>query len=826
MSPKLRNSRHPRQGAALILLLICITALFAFLALSIDLGMLAVARTQCQDAADAAAMAGARTLNGNVSGGANNNYGNVGTNVTAAVTANTIIGRNLQASQVNVEIGRYTYVAANQRFEGQFPGPSTDNWSMVRATVSADVTGQLAFSRVLGFAPGSITTVATAVHRPRDVAVILDYSGSMRYASHLGGMPFTTNLSSNNPDANVPTFGHYSDTAAAGLQATSFTLPFSAANYTVTTSDGRPPICADFYSDGNGTRAFTSASSGFATTPGGQTYLKTDKNAGGAFAKTAAEILNISSPTSNSRDTNWESLGYRSYSMATANHQYTQGPNYWGKTFWVWPPDPQNDWRKKYFTYPSSSTQMNDNARLYDSSGDWQPPGSSTYAINYAAILQFIKNTGSNPFPSRLESGRILYYDSIPDSINTSSWPPTNQNERFWKEYIDYVLGVGQVNSSTYVAITDGSYGLTGYGRDYQWGTIRITSQSSVHPQAYMHYGDNPKRPKLHFWFGPLSMVDFIGNTTIANSTSYQSCAWWPGTCHEAPMYACKLGVRAALTDIQNNHPNDFVSLIMFSDPRSSASDTTGRFNRPRVGLGRDYTSMLESLWYPPSTIGNSSARIRPYAADNLEVPRSMGATCYSMGLMLAYNQFSMNTSLRTYNASGASGDAGGNGRRGAQKLVIFETDGAPNTLASANLTNSGAYQNYYAIRYNSANPGASEYPTGVNQLGDNDSTVTSQVYSLCSQLAASDTSSPAGYSMSTKRLQIHCIGFGPMFDPSDSGFSTRVSTLNQMQTLGNVTDGMPAYKLVYGTEAQVVSKLQEAFTKILQSGIQVSLIQ
>ena len=28
----------------------------------------------------------------------------------------------------------------------------------------------------------------------------------------------------------------------------------------------------------------------------------------------------------------------------------------------------------------------------------------------------------------------------------------------------------------------------------------------------YMEYDDNPKRPKLHFWFGPMTMVDFLGN--------------------------------------------------------------------------------------------------------------------------------------------------------------------------------------------------------------------------------------------------------------------------------------------------------------------------
>ena len=31
--------------------------------------------------------------------------------------------------------------------------------------------------------------------------------------------------------------------------------------------------------------------------------------------------------------------------------------------------------------------------------------------------LDFIKNIGPNPFPARLQSGRILYYDAIPSTI-------------------------------------------------------------------------------------------------------------------------------------------------------------------------------------------------------------------------------------------------------------------------------------------------------------------------------------------------------------------------------------------------------------------------
>src|SRR4051812_23963550 len=112
-------------------------------------------------------------------------------------------------------------------------------------------------------------------------------------------------------------------------------------------------------------------------------------------------------------------------------------------------------------------------------------------------------------------------------------------------------------------------------------------------------------------------------------------------------MYGCKLGIQAALTDIQNNHPNDMVSLIMFSCPKSAATGYEDcRFNRVRVGLSRNYTNMIESLWYPPATVGNSAATVTPYDSNNIEVPRAQGGTCYPMGLMLAFNQFSANSAL------------------------------------------------------------------------------------------------------------------------------------------------------------------------------------
>ena len=834
-----RQSRRTsqRRGTALVLVVLALVPLMAFAALAIDLGLLAVARTQTQQAADAAAMSGARAINGNSAN--NNNYASVSPTATTAATANYVLGSQVQSSQLALDIGRYTYSSANKRFEGQFPGPTGENWSLVKATISTNVSTSLAFSRVFNFGSTNMTAMAMAAHRPRDVAVVLDFSGSMRFAS-LVSTPTTGDRSSNVEDTDYPQFGHY-NSSSAGMYQSTHTSPYIEPNISTTTSDNRKPVIEDFYTDASGSAAFSKASSSYKTTPGGDDHLKSNFGAG-SYASTLASVLNIGSVSNSTKDTQFESQGYKAYGMRASFARYTQGPAYYGKTFFIWPPDPANgtdgqtnDWRKRYFDYPGTSTAMDDNSRLWDSSGNWRTPASSSYQIDYAAILDFIKNIGPNPFPSQLRSGRILYYDAIPNSISTGSWPPSNQNERFWKDYIDYVLGLMQTGGSSWTILNDGNNGLTGYGADYTWGTVRITAKSSLTPTGnpatapFMRYDDNPLRPRLHFWFGPLTMIDFLGNYNMWGQVSpYASrYCWWPGTCHESPMYACKLGVRAGLLDAKDNHPNDMVSLIFFCAPKTSSSDTgAGRFNRVRVPLSRSYDNIIESLWYPPSTVGNSNATIRPYDSDNIEAPRAMGGTCYTMPLMLAYNQFSGNTSLQTYSSGQPTGDAGGNGRKGAQKIIIFETDGAPNTTATASLTNSGSHNSYYNVRYNYSNPGASQYPTGVNGYSDNASTVTTQINSICTQICALETASSPGYSSATKKVQIHCIGFGPLFDPATSGQSTRVATLNAMQVIGNVNDGMPSYKLVYGNETTMINNMQQAFTKILQNGIQISLIQ
>ncbi|HVX10619.1 MAG TPA: pilus assembly protein TadG-related protein [Pirellulales bacterium] len=903
---KLRR-RDDRRGNALVLMVVFLVPMMAFLALSVDVGLLAIARTQCQDASDLAALAGVRMLNGNTANGANNNYSAVAPAAQQAATANKILWSNVQSSQVAVTVGRYAYNASAQQFQGN-PSGATGNWSMVQATTTANVSSSLPFAKVLGISVPSLQTQATAVHRPRDIAIILDFSGSMRFGTFLGysgtGNQFCTlNNTVNNYDTNVPSFGHYSAFGAGSMYATSYTAPFLPANVTATTSDGRPPLCADFYQDSNGTPAFTAASSGYATTPGGDNYLTTGKNTSSTYAQTLAQMLGITSPTTSSYDSTFETKGYQGYTNKTFNG-YTQGPGYYGKTFFIWPPDPLHDWRSTYFNFPSNGSP--DNSLLWDSNGNWQAPSSSTYSIDYNAILNFITNVGPNPFPSTLQSGKIVYYTSIPTTISTTTWPPSDLNQRFWKDYIDYVLGLSATGVNQYTIINNAQNGDTGYGQDVTWGTINITRNSSLgngqaaqlgvpkseslfaaldstrstaaliptglpglltgatqfggwggwggggsgggggggsggssgggssggsssNPPPYMCYADNPTRPLLNFWFGPLTMIDFLDNYKLfqVTSTGDRYC-WWPGTCHESPMYECKLGIQAALNDIQSNHPNDYVSLIMFSMPMSGASDTSGgRFNCARVGLGQDYSDMIASLWYPAATVTGGKTTVTPYDSDNLNVPRAFGGTCYSMALMQAYNQFSSSSTCSSFGSP--AGLAGGNGRPGAQKIVIFETDGAPNATASAGFTNSvnvttGVNSSYYNILYTPGNA-SNTYPTGVSGGGwsdNNSSAVTSQITTLCKNLC--NTASPAtglpGFSTASHPVLIHCISFGPLVD------STTIQTLQNMQSIGSVNDGMPSYKIINGSQSYNVTALQTAFTNILESTVPVSLIQ
>ena len=104
-----------------------------------------------------------------------------------------------------------------------------------------------------------------------------------------------------------------------------------------------------------------------------------------------------------------------------------------------------------------------------------------------------------------------------------------------------------QTSSSTYVIINNGNTGHTGYGIDFNWGTFRSRSEQPPRrkPPPYMNYNDNPMRPLLGFWFGPMTMIDFLGNYNLWYTGTAPYCShfcWWPGTCHESPAVRLQAG--------------------------------------------------------------------------------------------------------------------------------------------------------------------------------------------------------------------------------------------------------------------------------------------
>jgi Flp pilus assembly protein TadG len=114
------------RGAILPQVAISMVALLGFVALAIDLGMVMVAKTQTQNAADAAAFAAARTL----TGGANPNTTQSTANGQAAAAANGVLGKSVPAANVTITHGAYHYNPATQSFSPQFPPVAPDNYKM------------------------------------------------------------------------------------------------------------------------------------------------------------------------------------------------------------------------------------------------------------------------------------------------------------------------------------------------------------------------------------------------------------------------------------------------------------------------------------------------------------------------------------------------------------------------------------------------------------------------------------------------------------------------------------------------------------------------
>lgn len=977
----MRIEQSARRGTVLPMLALCLIGLFSFTALAVDLGMLAVSRTECQNAADVAALMGCRTLN-NKPGSTNNDLSQAVSNAKAVITGNVHMSTAFSNGQIQkLEVGQYLYDPVAGKFQvstwtnvtsSQTATPASGSWTAIRVTLN--VTQPTYFMKVFGVNAMPSGAVATAVFRPRDVAFVLDMTGSMGYASQ-----FNYNSASMNPDTLVPSFGHYtsvqSKLIASSNLANGSGEAMSRNNYSITTPGG-PPILRNFYFDpanvsspatsaypvtiaggkaqllnafhrwsppesGGDSDSYTPVTydftgydamhNGTETSPKGPTpapdsfgtmtdsgaityvgdrYRRADGSinktntswaTGSATTKaatTAVELLGYNSSGSNIRkgtsgsttittedkfrDPVWEQYGYdldivayRAWKTASNSDNpgntgsfstlvptgdrfigYSMGPGYWGKTFYVWPPDPRFDtsanltspdstkpgfdttgkpmcdWRRHFFLDRNSAAfnpQSDNNSSttgtgnneginevlLNSSSGLTTANSTTNWKVNYPAVLKWIK-TGPQTLPPNLRAGRILYYTSIPDDVDTSTGSAEQKKDKaFWKNYIDYVLGYS-FTSSSYLYGTGDSWSVSTrsiYTSDFTNWTGPSSSWSSAKP--YMRYNDSPNRPRLHFWFGPLSMASFIADGGSVNRL--------PGTCNEAQCWQLKAGMNSVLDDVRNNHPNDYVGLAMFA--YSAHQDI-------RVPMGQDFKALQNALFYPKSLLstingGDVATEIRGYTTSGTtmsslagyEIPNANGSTDPNTGLMLAFNLLSPSANLPAQYGTIK-------GRRGASKIVIFETDGVPNAYSSYTLNLKG-YNTYYSGISTGGSPG-----NGVEPSMSKAVTVTTQICKQMSTVATNGMDS--GLSLPNAPARVYPIAFGDLFDttlapsatfrPTALQFLADVAAAGGTGTAGATT--IPSYQIISGSYQTRIDTLKNCMERIFQSGLAVTLIE
>jgi Flp pilus assembly protein TadG len=1189
-SARSRGRQTERKGAILPLAAVMMLPLVGMLAFALDVGLLAMSRSQTQAAADAAALAGARKLNGDYTGSVNGNYSAVQGAANTSIANNRIVSKvvsdtNPQTGNtygtLTTQIGAYRYNTSTNQFYQDMsnpgPTPSTDStgaivpWSLVKANVTYHYNGN--FSKIWGSLGYDVQATAVAAHRPRDLAVVVDFSGSMGFDSNLGVTWGGTRDRTNNPDLAYPRFGHYAYAVSQqngtnrnaydlyqGVSPNASDRSYNVGNITVnpknvnssfldaepivhdfmTRSGGSlvqafqpsafPSVASDSYSPAAPNNGAVTSANEFQDVPGGDNFKLVNMNGttGTNYARHVGELTGTTSYTTrrslatSSSDADFEVFGYSFFGNPTTAYPttgykeiaddyypssdplgrtknrfagFTQGPRYWGKTFHLWPSDPRRpvtssnrltwngsswvtnttpgllnkwlidldrnwiflpngrrtgasggavvgmtryaagaydpllanwpldstgslrttywtreqverflrgqdpttgadlrpsgtftqpynttptsattpvvdtwtstkyvtppstaggaawhygattafwtgvvmdratggavpaiagnypkidfaslgtlanhnlfvegltnsnsanynvapspalllpadaipaaaptgaatqtavdaqiarlilglydniqadyDWRKKYFTAPSTgawpnNTQLYTNKTVSGASGWYlQTPvaasSTSAYHINYDAILKWIKEYGPNPFPPNLRCGRIVYYESIPDTIALPQ--PSDPDQRFWKEYIDFVLGVRRNTPSP--GLYEDTHNYTGYGRDFDFNGSAISSLPSdtsavairskttsgstdraTHARLapYMNYSDNPMRPKTRMWFGPMTLTDFLTNQNLGNpfggGRDYLSLC--PGACSQSQSISCKLGVRGALLDSKQNHPNDRAALIFFSGSEMN-SLTPKRFRTVRSPMSQNFDTMTEYLFFPPATIGTGTSEISWADGTMNEVPSANGGTCYDLALMLAYNQFSSESSLLTADSGAQTGQAGGLGRQGAQKIVIFESDGMANTMcALPTFVDNGESKRYYRVRAADSISLSSASWSSCN-LGP-----------VSAKIGASLAS--GGYSAGNRPSMIHCIGFGFLFESSYVGTddTAALACFKLMQNNANVNDATDGstlypgseiadYKIVTGNSLQRVDKMKAAFAKILQ---------
>jgi Flp pilus assembly protein TadG len=162
-----RESLACRRGLIFVLAAFLMIVVIGMVAFGVDIGYIVLTRTELQKAIDATAFAaGAQLVNGTAA---------AQTEGLKYLALNPVGGRTLGATDANFEFGSWDPTTRTFTVSNVDP-------TAVRVTGN-DTNQPLFFARIFGKTSFNASAAAVAVFKPRDIALVLDYTGSMAYDS-------------------------------------------------------------------------------------------------------------------------------------------------------------------------------------------------------------------------------------------------------------------------------------------------------------------------------------------------------------------------------------------------------------------------------------------------------------------------------------------------------------------------------------------------------------------------------------------------------------------------------------------------------------------
>jgi Flp pilus assembly protein TadG len=167
-----RLGQH-RRGNIVVLTAVLLVVIVGMIAFAVDIGVVAVTRTELQSATDAASLAGAAGLC--------TSQGQAEVEAKSFFAQNHAAGGNLSEAELAVECGIWD--ATTRTF-----APSAVHPNAVRVT-GTKANQATFFGRVFNTNTYDAQAQSVATFQPRDISIVLDYSGSMSFDSQFRSIP-------------------------------------------------------------------------------------------------------------------------------------------------------------------------------------------------------------------------------------------------------------------------------------------------------------------------------------------------------------------------------------------------------------------------------------------------------------------------------------------------------------------------------------------------------------------------------------------------------------------------------------------------------------